>query len=72
MQLIHIFVWFKHILPLLPPHMQSYNSTYSFLNESQAQIAHRCLEPELYGWVDGWRKYGKRGRRELDLALLML
>lgn len=34
------------------------HATYSFLNESQAQIAHHCLEPELP------REEGTEGRTE--------
>lgn len=68
---IYVFVWFKCILPFPHEMCDHPHATYSFLNESQAQIAHHCLEPELPG--EGGKEAGGREReRELDLALCMV
>lgn len=61
---IPIFVWFKRILPFSPEMYDCPDATYSFLNESQAQIAHHCLEPELPGERRGGRAEGEGEREE--------
>lgn len=38
------------------------HATYSFLNGSQAQIAHHCLEPELSG--EAGKEERKEGEKE--------
>lgn len=67
---VYIFVWLKCILPSSPEICDRPHATYSFLNESQAQIAHLCLEPELpgeEGKAGGGREEGggKRERGEI-------
>jgi len=59
---IYVFVWFKCFLPFSPEICYRPHATYSFLHESQAQIAHRCLEPELPG--DGGRCQDRGGGEE--------
>lgn len=58
----------------IPRDVRLPRATYGFLNESQARIAHHCLEPELpgEGGKEGRGKGGDNERGELDLALCMV